>query len=674
MAGSATGHTSEALHHEFHTTIRNAQPDQVMEALLDPRYEQLVQSLPQSVFVEVFRLLSPAYFVEPYRDIHRPLHPTAVAIKKYRSLSSILGTYAHNLIAIVHIRQSAGHIMGLAEYTHLLDCARSIGDAELADNIWSNMHEDEVIPDVHCYNYYMAAKVWDRAYAGHERYHLRVTPFAYRKRRMDAPNPGFQGYGTAGRSVRKEVLGIFNEMVANGNQADEASLVNVLLAASRVGYVQGIKSVLKTAWNVDVDELLAQNDESLVPPVTEYDRSSPLHPSGALLFAVAHAFGTNNDIAAALRTVNFIASSYDIPIPEKVWLELLERSFVLSRPRFGPDAKRDRKGKVNYDFLGVLVQTMASEPFNVRYTIEMHHVLAKCAWDRARLRDFQHHMRAAYDLLQETRRDLHRARRVIQRGLGYKPSRAAPVLPSSINPALLQSAKYADAIHEYEILRWRTAQQTIFMERFAKLLLIHNRWTGRNNPVWERHLLPQALEEWRDFVPQSFSYSTRGGQIALHGKIHWGHARLTAHKHVPTRRPTVENGIALDEGRGQLDDCHFWDQLQESLPQLVRDLPPLQRLFQGLAWEPELHGGEMVYEGFAPMEPGALHEHSAEYSQQHHQEYIQQPRPHTQRHHQRHHQRHPQGYPQQDPQRHPQQQLQEAPHEDPTIPDGFSIA
>ena len=563
----------EQIETAFYGIIQDAQPEQVINAMLDPRCAELVASMPQSTFVEALHLLSPRYFVVPYREIHRPLHPMTVHVKGYKSLGAIFDDFADRLAAIVQLRQSAGHVLGLAEYTHLLDCARSIGDAVMADMVWRGMRDDGVVPDVQCYNYYMEAKVGDAAYTGKEKYNLRMTPFAYRKRRYFDPNAGWQGYGTAARSVRKEVLQIFNEMTEEGNHGDEETFVNVILACSRVGHAKGIKNILKTAWNIDVDALLEEGDDSMLPPATYYDPSSPLHPTERLLFAVVHALGTNNDISAALRTIEFIANSYNLTVPEKVWLELFERSFVLSRPRFGPDAKRNAKGKVSYDFVNFMFQTMTSAPYDVRPTIEVHHIMAKTAWDRDRLSEFLRHMRAAYEILSKTRQQRKKTRSILE---GYLSAvRAIPQQKTQI----LQSRGFADALLTYDILRLRTAQQTTIMERLARLLMINNRWTGRNNPAWERYLLPRAIEEWQDFLPDSFVYFTRGGLVKFHGSTHWHEPYLNTHRSVPVRRRVDDNEDMEEEAR-EIDDEFFWEECRQLFPFLDFDSPPLDRLFR----------------------------------------------------------------------------------------------
>lgn len=573
---SQSNKQTERAEDKFYQIIQNAQPGQVMDAMRDPYYAAMVASMPQNTFVEALHLLSPAYFIYPFREIHRPLHPATVQAKGYKSLECICDEFVNNIAAILQLRQSAGNHLGLAEYTHLLNCAQAIGDAVVADKVWYGMKENEVDPDVQCYNYYMEAKVWDGAYTGREKYNLRMTPYAYRKRKFVNPSEGWQGYGTASRSIRKELLQIFNEMTNAGHHGDEATFVNVILACSRVGHVRGIKNVLKTAWNVDVDTLLAESDHSKAPPVTAYDPSSLLYPSSRLLFAVAHTLGTNNNIPAALRTIEFIAHAYHLPVSEKVWLELFERAFVLSRPRFGPDAKRNAKGKVPYDLLNIIFQIMTSPPYDVRPTIEVHHMLAKTAWDRDRLSEFLRHMRAAYNVLAETRQKRKRARYIIEEYVCALHTNAQQQTQTLASPAL------ADAVHNYDILRLRTAQQTIIMERLARLLIINNRWTGRDNPVWERRLLPSAIEEWRDFLPGSFVYHTRGGLVQFCGRTGWFEPYLNGHDRVPIRRIAGNPAVDGDgEELREVDDDFFWERCRRAFWLVDFDSPPLNWLFKG---------------------------------------------------------------------------------------------
>ncbi|KAL4891300.1 mitochondrial ATPase expression-domain-containing protein [Aspergillus ambiguus] len=498
----------------------------------------------------------------------------------YPSLDSIFNGFASNLATIVRIRRAAGHPLGLAEYTHLLDCARAIGDGLMADHVWHNLKQDAIVPDLKCYNYYMEAKVWDGAHSGLERYRLRVTPYAYRKRRFPTANPGWKGYGTAVRSVRKEVLHIFHEMLEQGTYGDETSFVNVMLASCRVGHMRGVENVLKTVWNVDVDAIRNHDGQSDLPPVTAYPRSSPLHPTGKLLFAIAHAFGTNSDLPGALRTIDFISAAYNIAVPASVWHELLERAFILSRRRFGPNADKNARGQLPPDSLTGIFRAMTSPPVRVRPTVNTHRILAKAAWERKDWADFQHHMCAAYELLKDARKERKGARTAVET---YLKQIAAAGATSPQGRALLQSRHFAEAVHVYDLHRWRTLQHTIVMERLAKLALIHHRWTDARDPTWGHVRLPQELEEWRDFLPETFDHPLPSGRIFFQGRTRFTDARLTPHPWVPIRRvPWASPAGLRDNEYGEIDDDFLWEDFKRATPGLNLSFAPLSRLFNGV--------------------------------------------------------------------------------------------
>lgn len=605
---------------EFNKVLRDGQPDQIMNLLLDRRYEPLVASLPQSTFVEALHLLSPAYFIIPYRDIHRPLHPTAVRVKKYKPLELIFREFSDNLATIVEIRTSTGRTLGLAEYRHLLDCARSMGDRAMAERVWSELKQNPMVsPDLQCYNYYMEALVWDHAYLGLEKYRLRMTPFAYHRRSHTFTSPwGYQGFATRVRSVNFQVRDIFRSMTEAGVIADEESYVNVLLSAARVGNTNGVKNVLLAVWNVDVDFLCT--DEFNPPQPLPLDRSSPVHPTDRLLFAVAHAFGTNSDIKAAVRSTDFISRSYGIPVPEHVWLELFERAFVLSRPRrdrlSDPETMIERNyppkmvehafdsiaqslGRIEPTNLFQLCDTMTASPYNLRPTIDMYRMLAKTAWNQRSLGEFLGILRSAYDLLKDTRHKRKEARLILEDYLARLMSPSG-----NIDTDLLQSRGFADAVKTYDLLRLQTAQNTIIIERLARLLLINRVWDSSADTRWERWHLPLALEEWQDFLPETFDFESTNGRVKFAGKSGWTQQYINLHKMTPTRRRTPSVGPDFEEETPELEDDFFWGTYRESSPLGQVDDHLLKRVF----WE--IRPGdeyveteeEVMHQLFAPAE------------------------------------------------------------------------
>lgn len=558
----------DTLQTEFISILQSGQPDLVMNALTDPRFSSLVGAMPETTFVEAFLLLSPAYFVEPHREIIRALHPTAERSMDIKPLQEIFDEFASKLAQIIRLRVSAG----LAEFTHLLACAAAMGDAQMARSAWQAMQDCNVEPDTQCYNHLMEALIWDGTFTGMRKYRLRVTRFSYKMRKNAPIDSGWSGYGTAARSVLKSVRVIFAEMMAKSVPPDETTFVNMMLASCRTGWVPGIKAVLKAAWNIDVDELLTASDQSGASDIYHTDPASSLHPTGRLLFAVAHAFGTNNEIQAALHLVEFIAARYNIPIPEKVWLELFEWTFVLSRRKFGPDAEEQAHTRVKPRFVTQLFDTMTTDPYNVSPTIEARLKIAKLAWDSRILKNYMPQMYASYETLMETRQGRWEARAAIAAFMKRRrlhKSRAG-----------WQSRDLANAIHTYDILRLHTAQQTELVRKLARNMLINKLWTGRDNPAWFRSLFPVALEEWRDFLPEDFHLNTRGGVVHFDGKVRWGSRYRYSGKRIPIRRPTPYNDVEPGDEDNYLDDEFFWEALLRLGPDIEPTSASLKRLFE----------------------------------------------------------------------------------------------
>ncbi|GAD96072.1 hypothetical protein AOR_1_1278094 [Paecilomyces variotii No. 5] len=572
------GENEAARERAFYRIIRDGQPDRVMNAMLDPQYREVIAWLPSSVFVEALRILSPAYFIEPYRSIYRHLHMGTVAAKRMKPLEEIFDEFVYNLAAIIRIRHEAEQALGLAEYKHLLDCARAMGDVELAEATWTDMKDEEIEPDVECYNHYMEAKIWDHAYIGFEKYRLRITPFYYRRRRSYFPTPGWQGFGTGRRSVRLMVLRIFQEMTEREVPPDETTFVNIFLACCRVGFNKQAEAILKSVWNIDCDLLRDENEPEKIPAPAVFDRSSPLHPSERLLFAVAHGFGIINDLQTALRVLDYVSRSYAIPVPENVWYELFERSFVLSRKPYG-NSVGDYRGRVSYDFLTTLFDVMTSAPYHVRPSTWVYWKLAKTSWCRSRRREFRAHINDAYDRFMEVRQQSRQARSVVAEYL----TTAAQTEPEG-RDLILQSSELAEAVHAYAIQRLVTAQLELTMERLVRLYLIHRRWTGRDNPEWKWQLLPQMLEEWADFLPTSFFYSAGTGVVSFQGKTRWGECKIRPHNKVPIRRVAHSERPDIWEEAEEVEDDYFWKTFREGEGRVLNfDVGPLKQL----VWESE---------------------------------------------------------------------------------------
>lgn len=579
---------------KFIRVIENGQPDQVMKAMTDPRSAGLVGSLAQTVFLEALHLLSPSHFVEPFRDLHHPLHTWAVLINGLRRVEEIFDTFVNNLFTVIRYRTASGHALQLAEFTHLLDCARAMGNGNLADQVWDTMRKMDVIPDTVCYNHYMEAKVWDHCHTGREAYRMRVSPQSYRKRRSNEPVLGWQGFGTAQRSVRKLVLRVFGEMQEDGHLGDERTYINLMLAAARVGHDRAMKHILREVWNVDTEALKLEPDNSKLPPVTPYDPWSALYPTENLLFAVAHGLGVNNDIAGAIRTVQFISSSYNIPIPAKVWHELFERAYVLSRQRWSAaeTARSERytewannMGRVSVDIVRSVFDTMTSEPYNVPPTLQEWRFMINTSIDSGRLEDCKDYIRGAYNLLEETRKKQAEARTVVMRCLApaleaaRQQMRQGATMP---DPELFRSPILAEAIQTYDIIRLEVWQQVYVLQRILHLVVRVPSWKDISDKEWHLQERPRMQEEWVDFIPSKIQlfYGEDTGLIEMVGAKGFGSRSYKVDvRDIPVRRQSDQKEL-FDPGTWPpWTEQGKWDDLSVKYPYLDRTAAPLDRLF-----------------------------------------------------------------------------------------------
>lgn len=570
----------------FFRALQNGQPDQIMNALTDPRSAGLVGSLPQTIFIEALHRLSPTHFVEPFRDLHHPLHAWSVLKNGLKRVEEIFDEFVRNLFTITRYRMAAGHSLQLDEYRHLLDCARSMGNEALADQLWDSMEREGISPDGLCYNHYMETKVWNHCYTGHEAYRLRMLPFHYLKRRMDDRNVGWKGFGTAKQSVRKEVTLLFRQMIDDGHLGDERAYINIILASARVGHKLGVRHVLKTVWNIDVNALKGQYDNSKLPPPTRYDPWSALYPTENLLFAVAHALGTTNDIAGAVRTVEFISTSYDIPIPAKVWHELLERAYVLCRTRTTPTVREQRAneiGKVSMDLVRSLFDTMTSEPYNIKPTMQILRFMVNISIDSGSLEDSKFYLDEAYKLLQESRTKQEEARAVILRCLVPVLEAADAQTQNGANPdpSLFQSPVLAEAIHAYDILRLQVYQEVYLLQRTLWILVRVPHWKDTPDENWLYQERPKMQQEWWDFIPARKRLFYDENVVDMAGSTGFKDRRWGSKKYIPVRRRTDHENLfePTEPERRVPEETDRWRAFAARYPVLDTNVAPVNRLF-----------------------------------------------------------------------------------------------
>lgn len=173
--------TSQPLLSEFREILEEGHPDRILHALLDPSIgHEFIRRADNNAFAAVFTSLDPKYFIDPYKDIYRFMKPSLSSESTYRWARPIeerFESFAAQLDTIVGMRRDAGHSPDLDVYRHLLDCARAMGDGKMAGHIFESLiPNDDIEPDLRCYNHFMEAVTWSAAWTKLEQWRLRVYP------------------------------------------------------------------------------------------------------------------------------------------------------------------------------------------------------------------------------------------------------------------------------------------------------------------------------------------------------------------------------------------------------------------------------------------------------------------------------------------------------------------
>ena len=493
---------------ELSMALVNNAPDMVARCLIAAAKRddlEFIRSIPSTTFAECIRLLQPSNFTENLANAHVEISEAMARAFGITSMQKVAWEHSNLLQEVLGIRRSAGIKLGLEEYRMLLRCSRDLGSKGMAVKLWMNMLNEGLTPDTACYNYYMAASIWNGLHNAAERHKVRVIPFNLLARRQRHLGPGYTSYRVGDGGVKAKILKVFGDMLKHGAVADEESFRNVITAAAREGDVATVKSVLKKVWDIDVDALKGGNEG--VTEVKSMDKNSPLRPTSKLLFTIAHAFGINNDVPTALRCVDFVARRYDIHINIDVWSQLFEWTFVLATPRTGAQSRRHgtNNGQLPKQSVLSLWETMTGAPYLVKPTIGMYNHLIKNLQHRDWPPNLYEKMREGVELYYVTRRTAQKAYKKLKNEV-ERQEKDPDATPGTSLEALRREWEHLD------LLRRR---DNFWIRRWLRLLLSTIRAWLRvdRSEDWSLRQIPTILWEWRLFAPRTVKYETNGGTV-----------------------------------------------------------------------------------------------------------------------------------------------------------------
>lgn len=527
---------------EIEDILQERHPDRVLFTLLDPTFgRDFIQHAQPSAFADAFTSIDPQYFVEPMKDVYRFMKPSISNDPTYRwvrRLEERFIMFKVHLNTIINIRRDSGHKLTLEVCRHFLDCARIMGDSEMAKHVmWRLMRSDEVVPDLHCYNYYMEACCWNHAWSKSEQWRLRVTPRILSIRAKHNRPADLKGH-RVGKSagLRYEMLALFKKLVADGHKGNEETFTTLMVAMGRENDLSGAKSILRSVYNINVD-LLTQLDEEEVETPTYYEDDSPLRPSARLLFTVAHVFGSNNEVALASKLVDYISRQYNLQIPFDVWFHLFEWTLVLQLKRSASERKQGLAlGQVGPATLQQLWDDMTDAPHNIIPDLVMRTLRARARRDALQFEDTVSDLRIARDELEINRRNLHLLSEELLSWLQSHTIELREGTKLSVEWYNLRRRFILESLRvDRDLTLLATALRQVFSEfhwpqytptdineepdkeRRRELQKAWDDGYHSRALEWERCRLPSLMEEFAEYLPNRLTYKVTGGYVGING-------------------------------------------------------------------------------------------------------------------------------------------------------------
>ena len=476
--------------------------------------------IPRSSFNEILRQIQPWNTFSPMHPTYRFLGP-----KSYGELRTARKRYYEALVHrrqmykdIVFGRMRSGRKLHLSEYTSLLNLFRATFDGKSAGEVMQNFLRHDIDLDLAAYNAYFEARCWSDTLVPEERQSLRLINLYTRKRRKGWKDDwdGYQvgGHAVEEHGVRWEINQLFSQMTRNGISPDVNSYIHLITAQAREGDLDGLKRILRTVWNIDVDSVL--NAETSSADVPKIPPDSPTYPNEQLLFVLAHAFGINSDIPAALRIVEYVSEMYGIKIHQSVWAELLEWTYVVTTYRVGFNSRRGAtKGQLPYQSLENLWEVMRGQRYQNEPTMLMYDLIIRHHCQRHHFSRMIRMMREAvamYEKEASSVSDVNMgSRHKVQTALTHEDSDYIQL--AAVN-AKSEEERLKNHIPYLLIVRWfRT------LVRGRRWNIVKGQKSGKDERLnlWWRRMLPKVIEEFWKYKGRSpVSYLLPGsGRIEL---------------------------------------------------------------------------------------------------------------------------------------------------------------
>jgi hypothetical protein len=454
-----------------------------------------IRSLPENTFTEVLAHLQPKNVLSKVVAPYSRLSPAMVQQLHLPTAYDSIRGHLLDAVQILDQRKRSGKTLSVIDYSLILGFARWTGLKDVADTFWKSMQADNIVPNLTCYNNYLGAIVSNLRHDPDVRHTQRITTFGNDARSISTPGSRYAAYRFGTGGVKEDVMMLHREMLEIDIVPNEETFRLLVLGVGREGNLDTVKKLLRQVWSIDVDAIVDGLKEGYSERGLSISPTSPLYPTPFLIYAIAHAFGINNEIPTALRLVDHISQTYKVQVFDYVWHELLGWTFVLSLPR---QASRGEQAVLPKGSVQKLWKVMRNEPYNLCPTMDMYDKLIKSLFSQQRTQDMWYYMCEAlplYETMRKETRDLNK----------------------SLHRVLKRSQPVGTLQQKYDRSRLNEKSSRLFLKRWVRLLLASMRsWRRVDKDLsWSIRLIPKIVLDWKEFMPSNVWYDIPAGRVSI---------------------------------------------------------------------------------------------------------------------------------------------------------------
>ncbi|KAK3339991.1 mitochondrial ATPase expression-domain-containing protein [Lasiosphaeria hispida] len=497
--------------------------------------------LPPVVFSELLRSLDPVTLFGREIDAAWGIR-VSPGMAQHTPLGQLVDTWGvrkvyyllcRRAVAAAHLRITAGPGLLPSDFQVLLRCAGASSDSYQAGAVWHLMDMSGQAEErtSEAYTEFIKARfLTDHLYTQYDLARFRVRPVDLcgpGRKKLELPSGALYRLRTIGQhrlglqrhrfgqnryaadkaehvmrnmANHRPVTRLYEVTTNGAYMVDERLLCSLMVAYARSGSLKILETrILNRYWSIKVNRL-STGEVAIGPGARPFPRDSPLYPSERLLNAIVTSYGSNSEIPAALKLVDFVSQRYGIPVSDRVWFNLLEWAYIQASTPASTEWKATgyaqkvlRMGSVQ-----LIWNTMTAEPYNVRPGFFQYHILIKSMIRQGRLRPAVECMLKIEPSYRRLVAEHEKAfyKHTLTSALGLKKEATAR------NDWLESNARKHAAWYTLQVMSRALLQQIKTPSK-------------RNDHNFTIRLVPQFIDAFRDVMPANIKYRVATGVVEL---------------------------------------------------------------------------------------------------------------------------------------------------------------